>query len=90
MYLDTEVLQHLKPWKYYFDQLNTELIGETNVDLSRTNCYFEECNIGSFLADTFVYYFKNISSHKIKELNAPLIGLIVAGDIRASLMKGRK
>lgn len=80
----------MKPWKERFDYLSSEVVGETNLDLERGSCFQEECDIGNFLTDAFVYYYKNLSINEINDFQIPLIGLIMVGDIRASLLKGRK
>lgn len=61
-------------------------IGVTKVELSRSNCNFGECNIGSFLADAYAHAM--IEEAEVGEWSYAPIVLFAVGGIRTSLSRG--
>lgn len=84
------MLQLLQPWKQYFNNISSHIVGETSVDLDGGNCFSTECSAGSFLSDAFVYFHRHFPNYTFITPDTPLIGIVVAGGIRSSLHSGGK
>lgn len=52
--LDPEILEELVPWKEEYDSLTLRKVGEARVQLQKSGCNYKECNLGSFVTDSFV------------------------------------
>jgi len=59
--IDLELLNEVKIMKKAVDNKTQEVIGLTSVFLEGVNeyCRFRECNLGSFITDSFVDYVSN-------------------------------
>lgn len=55
MFLDESINAALQPWKEIIDQEGARVLGSTLVKLDRTNCFTQECTLGNFVTDAFVY-----------------------------------
>ncbi|CAH1711678.1 protein 5NUC-like isoform X2 [Aphis gossypii] len=87
---DLEVLNEVQIMKRAVDNKTQEVIGSTSVFLEGVNeyCRFRECNLGSFIMDSFVDYNvrKNIKSFDLAKYwtDAP-ISIMQAGGIRRNI-----
>lgn len=87
---DLEVLNEVQIIKKAVDYKTQEVIGSTSVLLEGVNeyCRFRECNLGSFIMDSFVDYNvrKNIKSFDLDKYwtDAP-ISMMQAGGIRKNI-----
>ncbi|CAI6346000.1 unnamed protein product [Macrosiphum euphorbiae] len=87
---DPEVLTEVRTLKEMIENKTKQVIGSSSVFLEGENeyCRFRECNLGSFITDSFVNYNirKNIKSFDLTKYwtDAP-ISLIQAGGIRTNI-----
>jgi 5'-nucleotidase len=63
---DPTIIEELKPWKERVDKIGLIEIGEIRTLLNKSDCRETECNIGSFVTDAFVEYYKNQTDLKLK------------------------
>lgn len=83
------MLAALRPWKEIIDAKGMQIVGHTESLLLRSSCEFEECNLGQFLADVFVYHYKKFLCAKQGGLcTDQIIGLINSGAMRANINAG--
>lgn len=80
----------IQPWKEIIDKKGNEKIGVTKVRLKKQLCYLQECNLGNFIADSFIYYYLTTFSNRESLWNDSVIALVNAGGIRATINSGRK
>ncbi|XP_055644093.1 apyrase-like [Toxorhynchites rutilus septentrionalis] len=85
--LDPQIVQELKPWKEMVDQLAYRNVGSSRVVLSKRECRTGECNLGSFVADSFVDYYVR-RSESSNEWTYASIGITNDGGMRTSLNSG--
>ncbi|XP_061392520.1 apyrase-like [Musca vetustissima] len=83
-----DVIEAMKPWKLSLDEQIAQIIGETKVDLEKSDCDRTECNIGNFFADAAVYAFTKLTPYNEIYWSQASIALINTGAIRVPLSKG--
>lgn len=83
---DPEIVAALQPWKDIVDWEGLRVIGTTKVQLSRSNCGVAECNIGSFIADSFA--FAMIDEAEDGDWTYSPIAIYAVGGIRTTLDQG--
>ncbi|XP_073831490.1 apyrase-like [Musca autumnalis] len=83
-----DVIEAMEPWKLILDEQIAEIIGETKVDLLKSDCDRTECNIGNFFADAAVYAFAKLTAYNECYWSQASIALINTGAIRVPLSKG--
>lgn len=64
-------------------------VGTTEIALLKKNCEWEECHLGNFVADAFVYHYKTSLFGKYEPKDS-IIGLMNSGSLRADINAGRK
>lgn len=87
---DPDVLNAMKPWKKYIDEMGSEFITKTNVPLLKVLCHSDECLLGDLLTDAFVNYYDTdtIINSSTTNQTKSFIGLISSGTIHSSLNAG--
>ncbi|XP_059222625.1 apyrase-like isoform X6 [Stomoxys calcitrans] len=83
-----DVVKAMQPWKQILDEQIALIVGETKVDLLRSDCDRRECNIGNLFADATVYAFTKLTSYNESYWTQAAIALINTGAIRVPLYKG--
>ena len=82
--VDLEIEAEVQQWEKLVEELYTEVLGETEVDLDGPNkCRIQECPLGNLLADAAV--------HRHRNMNGTLpvtIALMNGGSVRASVGVG--
>ncbi|KAG5672731.1 hypothetical protein PVAND_002832 [Polypedilum vanderplanki] len=68
---DANVLEELKPWRDEVIRRGQRIIGSTNVDLFHDICRHDECALGSFATDAFMYETQLAFPHV--QINAAII-----------------
>lgn len=61
---DPEVVESLKEWQLQLNDSLQHPIGKTRVVLEGRRCRFEECNLGSVMADSFIYHVRYRPAHR--------------------------
>lgn len=84
---DPQILQELIPWQEQVDQLAHRHVGSSRVVLSKRECRTGECNLGNFLADSFVDFYVR-KSDRNNEWTYASIGITNDGGVRTSLTSG--
>ncbi|XP_062565735.1 protein 5NUC-like [Armigeres subalbatus] len=84
---DSDVLELLEVYRPGILELE-EVIGETKVLLDATRCRFEECNIGSMIADSMVTVYTMSYDNSSDSWTDAAIAFIQGGGIRASIEAG--
>lgn len=56
---DPDIVNEMAPWKVDFDAIGKREVGETRVTLSKSDCNYQECNLGSFINDAYTYSVNN-------------------------------
>lgn len=88
IFLDDEIMDAIKPWKEKIDQVAIRKIGTVLYPLQKLQCGSEECNLGNFITDAFVYYYATKVPHRHDEWTSASVALVQAGVIRTALNKG--
>ncbi|XP_017770763.1 PREDICTED: apyrase-like [Nicrophorus vespilloides] len=58
---DETVNKKMQPYKDAVVAKGNQVLGETKVFLDQSDCRYSECNIGNFITDAMVYYYKDKS-----------------------------
>lgn len=61
-FIDPDINELMVPWKKIIDVKANTVLGTTLVTLSKVGCYYKECTLGNFVADSFVFYVSFYSS----------------------------
>ncbi|KAK6640781.1 hypothetical protein RUM44_012478 [Polyplax serrata] len=80
---DPEVVESLKEWQLQLNDSLQHPIGKTRVVLEGRRCRFEECNLGSVMADSFIYH--AVQNHTGSYWTNVAIALQQGGGVRASI-----
>lgn len=80
-------MEELAPWRVEVDLIGLEEIGLSKVDLSNAGCNVGETNIGSFIADSYVYAYMDQEPEEGSWAPAT-ISFTNCGGIRSSIGKG--
>ncbi|XP_075154884.1 5'-nucleotidase-related protein-like isoform X1 [Haematobia irritans] len=83
-----DVIDAMQPWKLILDDQIARIVGESKVDLLKSDCDRRECNIGNFFADSAVYAFTKLNPYNESNWTQAAIALINTGAIRVPLYKG--
>ncbi|XP_055612494.1 apyrase-like [Uranotaenia lowii] len=83
---DPDIVQALIPWKEAVDIQGNRRIGNSTVDLLKSNCNYGECNLGSFIADSMVAAF--IPAAEPGHWTYAAVAVVAVGGIRVSMFKG--
>ncbi|EZA61540.1 apyrase isoform X2 [Ooceraea biroi] len=81
---DPTIVEALKPWKEEVDALASKKIGKTKVLLSRSNCRYEECNMGNLITDAMVDAYIDSAENKTQWTYAA-VACTNPGGIRTSI-----
>ncbi|XP_075156413.1 5'-nucleotidase-related protein-like [Haematobia irritans] len=85
---DPYVLEAMKPWKDIVDARGEVIIGQTVVDLMKTPCDHQECNLGNFFTDAAIHAFLNLAPYTEKAWSVGPIALVNNGALRVPLHRG--
>uniref|UniRef100_A0A1I8NGR4 apyrase n=1 Tax=Musca domestica TaxID=7370 RepID=A0A1I8NGR4_MUSDO len=85
---DPEVVEAMKPWQEVIDAQGKVVVGETVVDLLKSPCSYQECNLGNFFTDAMVHAFLNLAPYEKPDWTTVPIGLVNTGALRVPLYKG--
>lgn len=89
--LDPEVETALQSWKKVIDAKGLQVVGHSESLMPKSPCDFEECKLGQFLADVYVYHYKTSICAKQGDLcTGQIIGMVNSGAIRADIHAGRE
>jgi len=72
---DEEVLIKMQPWKEHIDETGKVVVGRTVVDLTKSDCGDQECNLGNFFCDAMVHSV-SLTFFLSKTVSSPLIEFI--------------
>lgn len=81
-------MQAIRPWKEEIDRAGLRKVGTALYPLQKYQCSSDECNLGNFVADAFVYYYATKVPHESDEWTSASVALVQAGGIRTALDKG--
>uniref|UniRef100_A0A1L8ECN7 apyrase n=1 Tax=Haematobia irritans TaxID=7368 RepID=A0A1L8ECN7_HAEIR len=85
---DPDVVAAMVPWKETIDAQGKVIVGETLVDLLKSPCSYQECNLGNFFTDAMVHAFLNLAPYNQEAWTNVPIGLINTGALRVPLYRG--
>ncbi|XP_050297188.1 apyrase [Anthonomus grandis grandis] len=85
---DEEVNEALAPWKEIVEAEGSVVMGTSLVKLSRTGCYYKECNLGNFVTDAFVFYYTQNRQQSNNSWTRAPIAIINAGGLRTDIEIG--
>lgn len=85
---DPQIMHELIPWRNLINEQAIITIGESRVELNRTECYFGECNIGNLFTNSYVHYYTMNETTENGTWTKASIGLMNAGGMRSSLRPG--
>ena len=64
MYSDPETLAAIIPVKEQVDKVGAIIQGETKVELRKSTCSSDECNLGNFFCDAMIHAVSSTNSHR--------------------------
>lgn len=85
---DEEVLIKMQPWKEHIDETGKVVVGRTVVDLTKSDCGDQECNLGNFFCDAMVHSFTGLTPFDQTAWTNVSIGLTATGGLRVPLFRG--
>ncbi|CAH1112590.1 unnamed protein product [Psylliodes chrysocephalus] len=83
---DESINAALQPWKEIIDREGARVLGSTLVKLDRTNCFTQECTLGNFVTDAFVYQYTKTAPEG--SWTEAAIALMNAGGLRTNIEVG--
>ncbi|XP_037916090.1 apyrase-like [Hermetia illucens] len=85
---DPDIVNELAPWKVDIDAIGKREVGKTRVTLSKSDCNYEECNLGSFINDAYTYSYIKSTPYDHPYWTTAAISVCNVGGIRTTLNKG--
>ncbi|KAL7743238.1 hypothetical protein ACLKA6_016182 [Drosophila palustris] len=85
---DEDVVAAIQPWKEYVDETGKVVIGRSVVDLTKSDCSYQECNLGNFVCDAFVHSFTGLTPFDQKAWTNVSIALAGTGGLRVPILRG--
>uniref|UniRef100_A0A0A1WD31 apyrase n=1 Tax=Zeugodacus cucurbitae TaxID=28588 RepID=A0A0A1WD31_ZEUCU len=85
---DPEIAAALKPVKEEMDKVGAVVQGETKVELRKSTCSYDECNLGNFFCDAMIHAFVGLTPYSEKPWTNVSIGIVNTGALRVPLYRG--
>ncbi|KAH8387234.1 hypothetical protein KR093_005687, partial [Drosophila rubida] len=85
---DEAVVLAMQPWKEVIDETGSVVVGRTMVDLTKSDCSDQECNLGNFFCDAMVHSFTGLTPFDQTAWTNVSIGLAATGGMRVPLSRG--
>lgn len=81
-----DILRELQPWKEIIDVEANRIVGVSKVTLQKSGCNYQECNLGSFITDSYVHNY--VTDAEPGEWTYAAIAIMNVGGIRTTLTAG--
>ncbi|XP_030377933.1 apyrase isoform X2 [Scaptodrosophila lebanonensis] len=85
---DEDVLAAIQPWKETVDERGNVIIGKSKVELTKSDCSSEECNLGNFFCDSLVHTFTGLTPYDQTAWSNVSIAVVGTGALRVPLSRG--
>ncbi|XP_036221522.2 apyrase isoform X2 [Bactrocera oleae] len=85
---DPETLAAIIPVKEEVDKVGAIIQGETKVELRKSTCSSDECNLGNFFCDAMIHAFTGLTPYSEGLWSNVSIGIVNTGALRVPLNKG--
>ncbi|XP_018800273.1 PREDICTED: apyrase isoform X1 [Bactrocera latifrons] len=85
---DPETAAAIVPIKEEMDKVGAVVQGETKVELKKSTCSSDECNLGNFFCDAMIHAFTGLTPYSEGSWSYVSIGIVNTGALRVPLSPG--
>lgn len=86
--IDPEIMKELVPWREAVAVQGNRVVGQLRVPLEKMNCSSVECNLGNFIADSYIHHFATAAPTPENTWTSANVALVGAGGLRTTLSRG--